>query len=54
MGQIPKSVSFHLPDGKEVTIETGKLATLAHGSAMVKVEDTMMLATVVALSLIHI
>lgn len=50
MGQIPKSVSFHLPDGKEVTIETGKLATLAHGSAMVKIEDTMMLATVVASS----
>jgi polyribonucleotide nucleotidyltransferase len=45
---IPKSVSFKLPDGKEVTIETGKLATQAHGSAMVRVEDTMMLATVVA------
>ncbi|MFZ1703622.1 MAG: polyribonucleotide nucleotidyltransferase [Saprospiraceae bacterium] len=48
MGQIPKSVSFSLPDGKKVTIETGKLATLAHGSVMVKVEDTMLLATVVA------
>lgn len=48
MGQFPKSVSFTLPDGKNVTIETGKLATLAHGSALVRVEDTMMLATVVA------
>jgi len=46
--KIPTSVSFHLPDGKEVTIETGKLATLAHGSVVVRVEDTMILATVVA------
>lgn len=48
MGQIPTSVSFQLPDGKKVVIETGKLATLAHGSVMVKVENTMLLATVVA------
>ena len=48
MGQFPKSVSFTLPDGKNVTIETGKLATLAHGSVLVRVENTMMLATVVA------
>lgn len=45
---IPTSVHFKLPDGKQVTIETGKLATMAHGSAMVRVENTMMLATVVA------
>ena len=45
---IPKKVSFNLPDGKEVTIETGKLATQAHGSVVVKVENTMLLATVVA------
>jgi polyribonucleotide nucleotidyltransferase len=45
---IPTSVSFNLPNGKEVTIETGKLATMAHGSALVRVENTMMLATVVA------
>jgi polyribonucleotide nucleotidyltransferase len=44
---IPTSVHFNLPDGKQVTIETGKLATMAHGSAMVRVENTMMLATVV-------
>ncbi|MBK8700326.1 MAG: polyribonucleotide nucleotidyltransferase [Saprospiraceae bacterium] len=45
---IPTSVNFKLPNGKQVTIETGKLATLAHGSAMVKIENTMILATVVA------
>lgn len=49
MGQkIPTSVSFNLPDGKEVTIETGKLATQAHGSVVVKVGDLLMLATVVS------
>ncbi|MBK8392310.1 MAG: polyribonucleotide nucleotidyltransferase [Saprospiraceae bacterium] len=45
---IPKKVQFNLPDGKEVTIETGKLATQAHGSVVVRVENTMLLATVVA------
>lgn len=45
---IPTSISFKLPDGKDVTIETGKLATQAHGSVVVKVENTMILATVVA------
>jgi polyribonucleotide nucleotidyltransferase len=45
---IPTSTSFRLPDGKEVVIETGKLATQAHGSVVIKVEDTMILATVVA------
>ncbi len=45
---IPTSTSFRLPDGKEVTIETGKLATQAHGSIVLRVEDTMILATVVA------
>jgi polyribonucleotide nucleotidyltransferase len=45
---IPTSTSFRLPDGKEVVIETGKLATQAHGSVVVKVENTMILATVVA------
>ena len=47
---IPTSTSFRLPDGKEVTIETGKLATQAHGSVVIKVENTMLLATVVASS----
>ncbi len=46
--QIGKSVSFNLPDGKTVTIETGKLATQAHGSVVVRVEDTMLFASVVS------
>lgn len=44
--QIPLSQSFTLPDGREVTIETGKLAAQAHGAALVKVGKTMLLATV--------
>ena len=47
---IPTKTSFRLPDGKEVTLETGKLATQAHGSVVLKVENTMLLATVVASS----
>lgn len=47
---IPTTKSFRLPDGKEVVIETGKLATQAHGSVVVRVENTMILATVVASS----
>jgi len=46
--KIPTSVSFNLPDGKEVTIETGKLATQAHGSVVVRIDDTMILATIVS------
>ena len=45
--KIPTSVSFDLPNGKTVHIETGKLAMQAHGSALVRVENTMLLATVV-------
>ena len=46
--QIPLKESFQLPDGREVTIETGKLATQAHGSCVVRMGDTMLLATVVS------
>jgi len=46
--QIPTTTSFNLPDGKEVTIETGKLATQAHGSVVVKVENTMIFCSVVS------
>ncbi|MFQ5448817.1 MAG: polyribonucleotide nucleotidyltransferase, partial [Saprospiraceae bacterium] len=46
--QIPNTVSFNLPDGREVTIETGKLATQADGSVVVKVGKTMLFASVVA------
>lgn len=46
--QIPLTTSFNLPDGREVTLETGKLATQAHGSALVRLGNTMLLATVVS------
>lgn len=46
--QTPISHSFNLPDGTEVTIETGKLATQADGSALVRVGNTMILATAVS------
>lgn len=46
--KIPTSVSFNLPNGKEVTIETGKLATQAHGSVVVRIDETMILATIVS------
>jgi len=49
MGQkIPISTSFNLPDGKEVTIETGKLATQADGSVVVRIGDTMLFCSVVS------
>ncbi|MEM9917541.1 MAG: polyribonucleotide nucleotidyltransferase [Bacteroidota bacterium] len=46
--QIPISTSFNLPDGREVVIETGKLATQADGSALVRIGHTMLLATAVS------
>ena len=46
--QIPISTSFQLPDGREVTLETGKLATQAHGSVVIKIGDTMLFASVVS------
>ncbi|PID93126.1 MAG: polyribonucleotide nucleotidyltransferase [Bacteroidetes bacterium] len=42
------SKSFELGDGRQVTIETGKLAKQADGSVVVKVGNTMLLATVVS------
>src|SRR5688572_1502882 len=40
--------SCKLPDGREITIETGKLARQADGSVVLKMENTMILATVVS------
>jgi polyribonucleotide nucleotidyltransferase len=37
-----------LPDGREITIETGKLARQADGSVVVRLGNTMLLATVVS------
>ncbi len=39
--------AFLMPDGKEITIETGKLAKQADGSVVVRMGNTMILATVV-------
>src|SRR5687768_18485546 len=44
----PISVSFKLNDGREVTIETGKLARQADGAVTVRLGNCIILATVVA------
>ncbi len=49
MGQKnPITTSFALPDGREVTIETGKLASQADGSVVVRCGKTMLFASVVS------
>ena len=40
--------TIDLGNGREITIETGKLAKQAHGSVVVRSGDTMLLATVVS------
>ena len=40
--------TFQMADGRSITIETGKLAKQADGSAVIKMGNTMLLATVVA------
>ena len=40
--------TFSMPDGQEISIETGKLAKQAHGSAVIRMGGTMLLATVVS------
>src|SRR5437764_725129 len=44
----PKSVSFDLGDGREVFIETGKLARQADGAVTIRQGKNIILATVVA------
>ncbi len=46
MNIIQKSIP--LADGREITLETGKLAKQADGSVLVRLGDTMLLATVVS------
>ena len=46
MRVIEKKIEF--ADGREITIETGKLAKQADGSVVVRMGDTMLLATVVS------
>jgi polyribonucleotide nucleotidyltransferase len=48
MSKIGITKTFDLGDGRMVTLETGKLAKQANGSVVVKVGNTMLLATVVA------
>ncbi len=47
---VPQAITelITLADGREITIETGKLAKQADGSVVVKMGGTMLLATVVA------
>ena len=40
--------TIELKDGRTINIETGKLATQADGSVVVKMGNTMLLATVVS------
>ncbi len=48
MNRQAHTQSFQLPDGQEVIIETGKLATQAHGSVVVTVGNMMLFASVVS------
>jgi polyribonucleotide nucleotidyltransferase len=46
MNIIEKSITLH--DGRVITLETGKLAKQADGAVMLKMGNTMLLATVVS------
>ncbi len=46
--QNPTTVSFNMPDGSEITIETGKLATQADGSVVIRQGNTMLFCSVVS------
>ena len=48
MSQTPIKHTFPLPDGREISIETGKLAKQADGSVVVRMGNCMILATVCA------
>lgn len=48
MKPIVTTRTCKLPDGREITIETGKLARQADGSVVLRMGNTMILATVVA------
>ena len=39
---------INLPDGRQITIETGKLAKQADGSAVIQMGNAMLLATIVS------
>lgn len=48
MTNLGVTKSFQLPDGRLVSMETGKLAKQADGAVVVRMGNTMLLATVVA------
>ena len=48
MSPKPLSKTIKLSDGREITIETGKLAKQAHGSVVIKMGNCMLLSTVVS------
>src|ERR1044071_6260923 len=48
MSQIGITHTFSLGDGREITLETRKLAKQADGSVVVKMGNTMLLATIVS------
>jgi len=48
MSKIGMNQSFQLEDGRTINIETGKLAKQADGSVVIKMGETMLLATVVS------
>ena len=48
MSQKAITQTMTLPDGREISLETGKLAKQADGSIVLKMGNTMLLATVVA------
>jgi polyribonucleotide nucleotidyltransferase len=46
--QIPIRTTFNLPDGREIALETGKLAAQADGAVMLQMGNTMLLCTIVS------
>jgi polyribonucleotide nucleotidyltransferase len=46
--QIPLRTTFNLPDGREIALETGKLAAQADGSVLLRMGNTMLLCTIVS------
>src|SRR5271168_115553 len=48
MKPVPTSITVDLAGGKQLSFETGKLAKQAHGSAVVRIGDNVVLATATA------
>jgi len=46
--QIPMRTTFNLPDGREIALETGKLAAQADGAVLLQMGETMLLCTIVS------